>query len=84
MCRTLVTMAPSPDEGRAVIGLDRKNWFAFDVPMNLADLLSCARQAVSATLNAGLKGKLGRVSPAHREFLAGLNRFLIANTNFNN
>lgn len=67
-----------------MIGLDGKNWFAFDVPINLADLLSCARRAVSVTLNTGLKGKLGRLSPAHREFLAGLNRFLIANTNFNN
>ena len=71
------------DAGKAVIGLDGKNWFAFEVPMNLADLLQCGRRAVSGTVSAGLRGRLGRLTPAHREFLAGMNRFLIANTHFN-
>ena len=68
------------DKGKVVIGLDSKNWFAFEVSMNLADLLQCGRQALHSTLNAGLKGRLGRLTPAHREFLRGLNRFLVANT----
>ena len=71
-----------PDAGKVVIGLDGKNWFAFEVSVNLADLLQCGRKAVSATINTGLTGKLGKLTPAHREFLRGLNRFLIANTSF--
>ena len=67
------------ERGKVVVGLD---WFAFELPMNLADLLQCGRKAVEATLNAGLRGKLGRLTPAHREFLRGLNRFLVTNTTF--
>jgi hypothetical protein len=72
----------SEDRGKMVVGLDGKNWFAFELPMNLADLLQCGRKAVEATLNAGLRGRLGRLTPAHREFLRGLNRFLVTNTTF--
>ena len=56
--------------------------FSFEVSMNLADLLQCGRLAVGATINAGLRGQLGRLTSAHREFIRALNRFLLSNTSF--
>ena len=70
------------DKGKVVVGLDGKNWFSFEISMNLADLLQCGRLAVGATINAGLRGQLGRLTSAHREFIRALNRFLLSNTSF--
>ena len=71
------------DSGKVVIGLDGKNWFAFEVLINLSDLLQCGRRAVETTLTAGLRGRLDRrLTPAHREFLRGMNKFLVTNTTF--
>ena len=78
-CNCLTLFA---DKGKVVVGLDGKNWFSFEVSMNLADLLQCGRLAVGATINAGLRGQLGRLTSAHREFIRALNRFLLSNTSF--
>ena len=74
----------SPEGGKVVMGLEGKNWFAFELPATLAHLLSCGRGGVEVTLAAGLSGRLGRLSPGHREFLCGLNTFLVNNTSFDN
>ena len=65
-----------------VIGLDDKDWFAFEISANLAGLLRCVRQAVETSLTSGLTGRLGTLSPPHREFLSQLNTFLTENTIF--
>ena len=64
-----------------MIALDGKNWFAFEVPINVADLLQCGRQAIDNTLSAGLRGRR-QLTAAHRNFLRGLNTFLVNNTSF--
>ena len=65
-----------------VIGLDGKNWYSFEVTVNLGDLLRCGRRAVETTITAGLTGRLGRLTHPHRLFLTSLNSFLTSNTSF--
>lgn len=58
------------------MGLDRRDWFAFEMPLNLADLLQCAREAVSVVLDSGLTGQMGKLPDEQLQFLEGLNKFL--------
>ena len=74
----------SPEvDNKMVIRLDGKDWFAFKISANLAGLLRCVRQALETSLTSGLTGRLGTLSPPHREFLSQLNTFT-ENTTFDN
>ena len=65
----------------AVVGLDKQEWFGFEMALNLADLLKCARQAVAMVMEAGVRGQLPE---SHMTFLEGVNKFLSHNTDFDN
>jgi hypothetical protein len=76
----IMSVTVCTDGGRVVIGLDSKNWFSFEMSVNLGDLLRCGRRGVETVISGGLTGRLGSLSPSQRAFLTSLNSFLIANT----
>lgn len=78
--RSLDTLSQSPDS--AVVGLDGREWLAFELPLHLANLLRCTRAAIAVVLGAGLRGHLGQVEEVHWRFLEQLNRFLASYTCF--
>lgn len=77
---TWYSICPGPDS--AVVGLDGREWLAFEFPLHLANLLRCTKAAIAVVLGAGLRGHLGQVEEVHWRFLEQLNRFLASYTCF--
>ena len=64
------------------MGLDGREWLAFELPSHLANLLRCARAAITVVMSAGLRGHLGQMEEVHWRFLERLSTFLTSYTSF--